>query len=339
MNTMLTTPMSTSTIPSGTSTPDPVAVLAADGDTWGIPGPTFVVLYIVLIVAALVGAMLARREIRAEQGRMPSAGWDADPYAVAFLNEGPALAVTAALSALHVDGLVAAEGKTVHRVGDPDATHRPRLEGAILAATSYATTRPGLGFKADVRAALDEIRAGLVERGLLLDDDQQRRMRRWGWVMLVVFALGLTRLSSGLAGGKAVGLLAVLLVVAGFAVAWLLFTKGPKISALAERELTRLRMEHQHLSPKMKPDWLANGALAAGMGVALFGAGALWAAAPAFANEIIARGAASSAGSYSGCGGGCGGSSTGSTGGSGCGSSGGSSCGGGGGGGGGGCGG
>lgn len=339
MTTLLTTTMSTSTILSGSSSPHPVTVLAAENDTWGIPGAAFLVLYIVLIVAALVGATRGRRDIRAERGRLSPDGWHRDPYAVAFLNGGPALAITAALSALHVEGLIAAEGKCVHRVGDPDLTRRP-LERALLGATAIPTTRVGLGFDSDVRSALDELETGLIERGLLLDDDQRRRMRRWGWVMLAVFALGFTRLCSGLAGGKAVGLLALLLVVAGIAVVPLLLVKAPKLSSLAERELARLRAEHQHLSPDMEPDWVANGALAAGMSVALFGAGALWAADPAFAGEIIARGASgSSAGSYGSCGGGWSGSGCGSGGDSGGGSGGGSSCGGGGGCGGGGCGG
>ena len=334
MNTVITKPMSTSTLLRDTSAPHPVTVLAAEGDTWGIPGSSFVVLYVALIVAALIAAMLARRSIRAEQGRMSSAGWDTDPYEVAFLNEGPALAVTAALSSLHVDGLITAEGRSVRRVGrsgDTPATRRPRLEQAVLDAASSAITRSGLGSDGGVRAALDELRTGLVERGLLLDDDQIRRMRHWGWAMPAVFALGFTRLASGLAGGRAVSLLGLLLVVAGFA-AVRLVTRMPKLSALADRELTRLRTHHQHLSPGMKPDWVANGAIAAGMGVALFGAGALWAADPAFADEIVTRGAASSAGSYSGCGGGCGGSSSscGSSGGSSGDSGGGSSCGGGG---------
>ncbi|HEY9414356.1 MAG TPA: hypothetical protein VIQ30_06330, partial [Pseudonocardia sp.] len=93
MNTMVITPlstdtMSTSAILSGEGTPHQVIVLAAEGDTWGISGPTFVVLYIVLIAAALIGVMLSRRGIRTEPGHKPAAGWDADPYAVAFLNEG-----------------------------------------------------------------------------------------------------------------------------------------------------------------------------------------------------------------------------------------------------------
>jgi uncharacterized protein (TIGR04222 family) len=311
MTTMLSTPMSTSPMLSSPSSPDPITVLAAEGDTWGIPGPTFVVVYTALIVGLLVAAMLARREIRAEPGRTPSTGWEADPNAVAFLNEGPALAVTAALSTLHVDGLIVAEGRSLRRVGAPGAltSRRTPLEQAVLAATSSAVTRPALGLDSGVQAALDRLRAGLVERGLLLDHDQIRRMRRWGWAMLAVLALGFARLCSGLAGDKAVGGLVLLLVVAGYATVRLL-TRAPRLTAAADRELSRLRRDHWHLSPKLKPSWVANGAMAAGMGVALFGAGALWAADPAFADEIIARSAAASGGgsssscSSSGCGGG-----------------------------------
>ncbi|MDQ2709207.1 MAG: TIGR04222 domain-containing membrane protein, partial [Actinomycetota bacterium] len=284
MITVLTNTVLTNTVLTNT-------VLAAEGDTWGISGPTFVVIYLLLAGSLLAVAVLARRAVPAEPGRQPAAGWDADPERVAYLNNGPALALTAALSALHVDGLVTATGGTVQYVGEAGAAGRSELQRAILSSTFRPVGRGSLAEQTTVRTALDSIRADLEERGLLLNADQRRRIRRWGYPMLAVFALGFTRLWSGLFGGKAVGLLALLLVVVAFAIGWL-FMKVPTRSALGETELARLHEQHQHLSPSMRPDWVANGALAAGMGVAVFGADALWAADPAFADEVMAPAAA-----------------------------------------------
>ncbi len=81
-----------------TNTVLPNTVLAAEGDTWGISGPTFVVIYLLLAGSLLAVAVLARRAVPTEPGRQPAAGWDADPERVAYLNNGPTLALTAALT-------------------------------------------------------------------------------------------------------------------------------------------------------------------------------------------------------------------------------------------------
>ena len=210
-----------------------IAVLAAEGDTWGLAGPTFIQLYLVLIGALGVAAMLARRAVRAEPGRRSVAGWDAEPDRIAYLSEGEALALTAALSSLHVDGLLTAEGKTVQRAENADLRGRSRLEQAVLHSIKQAVSREFVGKQKAVRGALDAIRVDLEERGLLLVDDQRRRLRRWGYLMLALLALGFTRLCAGLFGGKPVGWLALLLVVVAVA-AVTLFRKLPRRSAPAD---------------------------------------------------------------------------------------------------------
>lgn len=298
-----------------------ISTLPGADDTWGLSGPTFLRIYLVLAGCVLIAALVARRAVRS---RGPtdylgeSLGTDGKdgPFLAAYLGGGPKLALLAALSSLRVAGLVHGQNKRCERTAAALPTRLSGLERAVLAAASDSPTRDQLLASGPVTEALSQLRDELVRRCLLVDDRDRARYRRWGVAMLAVFALGVVRLVAGASGGKPVGYLAFSLALVAV-VTVLLWVITPERTGFGERELARLRTEHRHLSPSMRPDWAANGAMGAALAVGMFGAGALWAADPAFAEEVGAKATANgyggggvtgwTGGGSGGCGGGGGG--------------------------------
>jgi uncharacterized protein (TIGR04222 family) len=301
-------------------------VLAAPGDTWGISGPTFLAFYAALIVVVLVAGVRARRGL-AEPDR-PVADrrdWGERPQDVAFLNGGPELAVYSALSAMHLSGAIATPTRgTVQAAGrlEPRAT---ALERAIHATAATPTGQRRLQYHSAVAAALAATRDRLAVGGLLLTPERRARIRMVGLWMLAVTGLGLVRIVAGVANARGVGFLVVFVLVAA-AISVVHLLRAPDRTAAGDRLLAELRTRHYELGPTQRPDWVAYGAGAAALGVGVFGMGALWAADPAFADELEAQKLAawggSSGGGYSGGTSSDGGSSSGSScggGGGGCG--------------------
>jgi len=308
-------------------------VLAAAGDTWGVGGPTFIVIYLVIAVAVWVATTRVRRTLADPGPTHPAGDLTGHPHDVAFLNGGADLAVTSALSAMHLRGTIAPQRGSVQAVGrlDPGSadSNGDDLERAIHFTTGSAVARRRLPFHGPVAAALATIEKRLVSSGLLLSAERRSRIQRTGSWMLGVAALGLVRVLAGTASGKPAGflLVALLVVVVGAVVQ---LVRAPRRTRLGDRTLRELEQQHHTLSPAMRPDWAVYGPAAAALGVGIFGVGALWASDPAFADELAMQKAAAAGGGGFDGGGSFGGGDSGG---------GGSSCGGGGGCGGGGCGG
>jgi len=268
------------------------AMTTYPGETWGISGPIFLALYFVAAVGVVAAAHGIRRWTVGGAPTGDSRHWleardTTDPYLAAYLNGGADLAVLAALSALRAGGLLYGRQRRCERV--PGVAGRPpsELERAILAETAGPRTRAELADTAPVRAALDALRGELVRRRLLLSDAQRARLRNWALAPLGVLGIGVLRLSDGLQGGKPVGDLVFLMFLLGVAVPILWFTV-PVRTAAGNAALTRLRGNHRELAPALAPSWVANGPIAAALGVAMFGTSALWTADPAFADELSA---------------------------------------------------
>ena len=113
------------------------------GETWGISGSTFLVVYLVIALAALVAVFGMRRSLRGTGFRADAAQLARSPEDVAYLNGGRDLAVYAALSAMHVDRSIGtAPGiKGMVRAGIRYVSSRPDLKMILFAA--FLTTRPG----------------------------------------------------------------------------------------------------------------------------------------------------------------------------------------------------
>jgi uncharacterized protein (TIGR04222 family) len=252
------------------------------GDTWGISGPTFLGLYAALTVVAVIATVLTRRAL----ARSPAPAHHLDnPDDVAYLHHGPALTVLTALSAMYVAGRVTSSGRgRVQAVGavDPDARG---LQRAIHLSTRQPVPRAKLPGAPPVAEALGRIERRLIDAGLLLSAEQRGRIRRAGWMLWAVVAVGAISAVAGDLTDKHLGfLLALLAAVAVSAAVFSLTT--PRRTDRGNAELSRLRTVHASLSPRSRPNRRVYGPEGAALGVAVFGTGALWAADPALAKEL-----------------------------------------------------
>jgi uncharacterized protein (TIGR04222 family) len=285
------------------------------GETWGISGPAFLVAYVVLGLAVWVATARARRAL-AEGPDRPGPS-DDHPHDLALLNGGAELAITSALTSMHLKGTVAPSRGEIVAVGSPDR-RADGLERAVHAAAASPVHRRRLPVTRPVRTELEAAEKRLVAHGLLLSGPRRTAIRAVGWWTAAVAGLGFVRLLAGLGEGRPVGFLVVLvLVFAALALVQLL--RAPRRSRPADRLLHRLRIEHHSLRPAFRPDWVAHGPSAAALGIGVFGASALWASDPALAQELAMQRTAGGSGGDGGAGvsGGDGGSSGGGDGGGG----------------------
>jgi uncharacterized protein (TIGR04222 family) len=286
------------------------------GETWGISGPAFLVAYVVLGLAVWVATTRARRAL-AEGPDRPGPSAD-HPHDLALLNGGAELAITSALTSMHLKGTVAPSRGEIVAVGSLDR-RADGLERAVHAAAASPVHRRRLPVTRPVRTELEAAEKRLVAHGLLLPGPRRAAIRSVGRWTAAVAGLGLVRLLAGLSEGRPVGFLVVL--VLGFAaVALVQLLRAPRRSRPADRLLHRLRIEHHSLRPAFRPDWVAYGPAAAVTGIGVFGASALWASDPALAQELAMQRTAGGGGGDGGgavVGGGDGGSSGGDGGGGG----------------------
>ncbi|WP_432898686.1 TIGR04222 domain-containing membrane protein [Micromonospora matsumotoense] len=273
--------------------------IAASGDTWGIPGPLFLKLYLLVTVVAVVGTLLHRRRTTAGPD---SVGVDQlGPQQVAYLNGGDQLAIWAALGGLRGAGAIDVRPDRQLIATGPTPAGVTPLDHAIRHAARQPVAARKLQRDSGVARSLEQLRQGLEQRGLLIDADGVRALRRGRNLLLVLLALGVVRLIAGLINGRPVGWL--LLALAGLGVALALLARTPRRTRTANGALRRLRGSSRHLAPDSAPAYSTYGPAGAAMGVALFGTASLYALDPGFAAQAeIQRQAlnASSGSSYSG---------------------------------------
>ena len=301
--------------------------MSPSGDTWGISGPVFLLVYILLAAVVAVLARRTRRTFTDVPASRPVDRLADHPYDVAFLNGGADLALCAALSAMHRSGTITVAGRGTVVAAQRPESRTDELERAVHHVAAVPVARRHLAQAGAVASALHRIETRLVDAGLLLHAEHRCEIRRAaGWTFALA-ALGVARIVAGIANGRSVAFL-VVLVLATCVVGVLQSRSAPRRSRAGDEALRQLADDHHALSPAMRPDWQVYGPAGAALSVGVFGVGALWAADPAFAGELEFQRAAAASGS----GASSGGDSSGSC-------SSGSSCGGGGGCGGGGCGG
>jgi uncharacterized protein (TIGR04222 family) len=273
--------------------------MVPSGDTWGISGPVFLLVYVVL---AAVVALLVRRKRCALADVATPRPVDrlADhPYDVAHLNGGPDLALCAALSAMHRSGTIAAAGRGVVVAGQRPEPRADELERAVHHAAAVPVPRRQLAQAGAVASALHRIESRLIDAGLLLSIERRCEIRRTAGWFFALAALGVTRIVAGIAAGHDVGILAVLVALTVL-VAVVQSRSAPRRTRAGDEALRRLADDHHVLSPAMRPDWQVYGPRGAALSVGVFGVGALWAADPAFAGELEIQRAAAASGTSSG---------------------------------------
>jgi uncharacterized protein (TIGR04222 family) len=263
-------------------------------DTWGISGPTFLVVYAGLLAVTSAVVLAIRWRLSASSdgsGLAEVRGCDVGLYDVAMLKGGDSLVLAVAACRLKEMGAV-----TVGEGGEITAAGRPPSEWDPVERWAYGRVRKdarGARLLRDVAAAdpvLAPIRQRLWALGLLVRSRQGRVIRMQLLWFVPVFGLGVARLIAGANNHRPVGLLVVLLG-AGVIVAWTI-TKPPIATPAGRRLLAELRGGSSAL-----------GAYGFGADVALSGVAALWAADAALA---MALGLSRGSGGFGG-GGGCGG--------------------------------
>jgi uncharacterized protein (TIGR04222 family) len=245
-------------------------------NTWGISGPQFLLLYLVLLAVTVLGVVLTRRRALApDDGAAGPA--QLDPYEVAELNGGGALVATTAVSNLFRSGRLASSSR---RRGQParlvtGKAPGPRDHPVEWAVYQQVADGPNRRLK-DVQAGLEgssalaAVRERLRRVGLAPTPEQRARCRAAGLWFLPLLALGVARVVAGSANGRPVGFLVALLVVTVVVAARFLL-RVPDATELGRRTLKRLRAEQPRPSAGASPAELR-------MATALFGAGVLWTA-------------------------------------------------------------
>ncbi|GLI01857.1 TIGR04222 domain-containing membrane protein [Phytohabitans aurantiacus] len=298
------------------------SLLAADADTWGISGPTFLTAFVAVAAGLVAVALLYRRTLYIGADEGVTLAGDLTAEQVAYLQGGDKLAMWAAVGRLRsVESItVTARGKLA-TTGTPPPSPTP-LEWAVHQAASQGARPRELPVQPEVASALHRLRDELERTGLALPEEARTRARVVPVVMLGLLALGVVRLFAGLANDRPVLLLVAVLAV--LTPVTLVLLRVPRTGKAAAAALEHLRVRHKHLAPINQPAYATYGAAALAMGVALYGTATLWHADPAFAQEaeIEEQYAAAGGGYYPGgatAGGDGGGSSGGDGGGGGCG--------------------
>ena len=293
--------------------------LAAVGDTWGISGPVFLLLFFLAAAVLTVATVLHRRFLFG--GAPDFQGVERlHPQQVAYLNSASRayrtqLTVDTALGGLRAAGILGMKDGSLVTSGPlpPGATP---LDQAVYHAAGQRVRPRDLRTHPWVVAAIDQLRQGLEAAGLLETARQRRSARLIPLLLLGLLGLGVVRLVAGLTDGKPV-LLLVLMLAAFSVVTLVLLLALPLRTRAANSALSQLRVHHAHLSPKSSPAYATYGAAGAAMGVALFGGVALWGLDPGFAAEAqVERHSIASSGDRNG---GSGGGDGGGDGGGGCG--------------------
>lgn len=296
-----------------------MTVLAAPGDTWGIPGPVFLQLYLVTGAVLVVGALIHRHQVL--NGSVYDAGL-LSPQQVAYLNGGTPLAVWASLAGIRSDGAVDVRPERRLTASGSLPTGSTPLDHAIHLAAGRGFRAEELSGDQAVRQAVHQLRVDLEQHGLALSAKQRAVLRNAVLLLTVLFAIGTLRLGAGLANGRPVGGLA-LTQLPLLAVTVLLYRR-PRRTRTADYALRRIRHRYTHLAPHRTPAYATYGAAGAAMGVALFGTATLWAMDPSFAEQAQIQQQSLAGGSPAGGGGvygagnsGCGGGGSGGSGGGG----------------------
>lgn len=285
----------------------------AVGDTWGISGPEFLVLYLVIAVGAVVAALMFRRAALMDTSRSPGAQV-LNPVEAAILFDDRR-AVLAALAELRGYEYIESDGAPLLALGP--ATD-PFVRSVFDRLASGAQRRVGAIVTASI-VPLAQLRTRLIEYGYLCGPQQRRAVGLAAIPVWAVVAIGGVRLVAGAANHRSVGFLVVVVLV--LVAVGMRLMRCPRLTPRGEAIRTEMLGGNSHLRPSNAPAFATYGPAAAALSVALFGVAAIWALDPALAAAagMMAPGVSGGGGGHS-----CSSGDTGSS----CGSS--SSCGGGG---------
>ena len=221
----------------------PAAAIAQEWNPLDWTGPRFLVLYTALLVASILGAILWRRALLA--GPVRNAG-NLGTYEIAYLTGGAARVVDAGVAELlstrkaHVD-------ETTGRIV-VDAKPRSFAHPLDQVAQTLVDSGSPLLATARVGPGLESTKRSLISRGLLLAPADEARARRLPALLpAAVLAFGAAKMLVGVARGKPVLFLVLLMVVALLATA-LFATRRAIRTRAGDAALSELRAKHARAS-------------------------------------------------------------------------------------------
>ncbi|MDI5981360.1 TIGR04222 domain-containing membrane protein [Amycolatopsis magusensis] len=187
-------------------------------EPWGISGPMFIGLYVCLLIAPLVVAVLGRMALAAAGSRSADSYRPGNVYEVAYLAGGADRVTETAVASLLERGTFRADSTgQVHGAGAvPD--------DAVERAVHHIVQRRGSvkmpGLRKEMRSA-DVIRGmeqHLARAGLIRPVRGRARLRRLVHLLyLAVLAVGVARLVNGISLDRPVGVLIFLVILAAVA--------------------------------------------------------------------------------------------------------------------------
>ncbi len=302
--------------------------LSAQGETWGISGSDFLLVYVGAAAVFLVVAVVARLSVtRSNQGAAP--GRLPTPAEVAFLLGGRAQAAYSSLASLRTAAVIGVGAERGLTVTGPVPAGANRLDLAVYAAAQRDVRARDLPDHGEVQSAVAEIRDTVERAGWLPESSIRTRARLGAFLLLGLTAFGVVRIVAGAMNERNVGYLIALCVIT--LALGLSLLRVPRLTRSGRRAVKETQARNLHLAPAHAPSWKTYGRDSAAMAVALYGTAALWVADPGFAAEADVRRMATSggaSGSSGGDGGGGGGGDGGCGGGDGGGGCGGGGCGG-----------
>ncbi|WP_410654768.1 TIGR04222 domain-containing membrane protein [Amycolatopsis sp. lyj-112] len=219
-------------------------------DTWGIPGPTFLAIYAVLLVLPLIVALLWTIAVKLgrKAPRAAVSGPQPTTYELAYLAGGPDRVVDTAIAALVDRGtLRVSSSKQLQLTGaEPaDPIERAVAKGAK---PGYSNTTRGIRDRLRMSGPMQALAKGLEARGLLVADATPQIRRVVFGLYLAVFVLGVVRLFAGISRDRPIGFLIPLLIAALFATLVARAVKkkrtGPRPTSEGSRVLHRAKSAH-----------------------------------------------------------------------------------------------
>ncbi|NUP28689.1 MAG: TIGR04222 domain-containing membrane protein [Nocardia sp.] len=237
------------------------------GDTWGISGPGFLLIYLPFVIVAVVIGVWLRRRIVAGADAAPAGELTAPELGMLTSDRR---AVMASVALLRGHDLIDAGGRPVGA-----ATTTAALDPFTLAVRGQlGDSKQSITLVTHrLRGELDRMRKVLVDRGLLADGRYSKQLREAGLPILVVASFGVARLVTGLFNGNPVLILIFVLVALG--IAWWRVVAPVRITPAGRAALAEAANAGRYLRPGNSPSYETYGPAAAGLAVALFGVQAL----------------------------------------------------------------
>jgi uncharacterized protein (TIGR04222 family) len=298
----------------GAGTGRPAAVVASLNPL-DAPGPLFLVMYAGAFMLACALAWAVRSEARGPSAASPKP-LRLDPYAVAYLNGGPVLAVNTAVACLAERGLIDVRRSDATLRAKPDAVAAAAgaalepLERHVLSAAYGTAARKVSEVRAAVAPQVRAIADDLEGQGLLIPAARGASAQLvCTLVALTVPAVGVAKILVGLWRDRPIGYLAAMVVIS-VPVALLLFARRPHRTRRGDLALDHLRTTHGDLKSRVRrlvsatTPAAAAGDPALALGMGLFGLALLDGTDLSSLKRVLTPQGGRADGSGSGCGGG-----------------------------------